>query len=74
MDPLDIGESSYKEFINCIQRSQHINRLFITNLVRTIVTNDDPFCNSGYTFYVSEGGSAIRVVKMRCMIAIDFWY
>jgi hypothetical protein len=35
---------------------QHINRVFITNLVITIVTNDDPFCNSGYKLYVSQGG------------------
>jgi hypothetical protein len=27
---------------------QHINRVFITNLVITIVTNDDPFRNSAY--------------------------
>jgi hypothetical protein len=35
---------------------QHINRVFITNLVITIVTNDDPFRNSGYKWYVSQGG------------------
>jgi hypothetical protein len=34
---------------------QHINRVFITNLVIAIVTNDDPFRNSGYKWYVSEG-------------------
>jgi hypothetical protein len=33
---------------------QHINRVF-TNLI-TIVTNDDPFRNSGYKWYVSQGG------------------
>jgi hypothetical protein len=35
---------------------QHINPVFITNLVITIVTNDDPFCNSGYKWYVSQEG------------------
>jgi hypothetical protein len=35
---------------------QHINSVFITNLVITIVTNDDPFCNSAYKRYVSQGG------------------
>jgi hypothetical protein len=35
---------------------QHINRVFITNLVITIVTNDDLFRNSGYKWYVSQGG------------------
>jgi hypothetical protein len=35
---------------------QHINRVFITNLVIIIVTNDDPFHNSGYKWYVSQGG------------------
>jgi hypothetical protein len=34
---------------------QHINHVFITNLIITIVTNDDPFCNSGYKWYVSQG-------------------
>jgi hypothetical protein len=33
-----------------------MNYVFITNLVINIVTNDDPFCNSDYIFYVSEGG------------------
>jgi hypothetical protein len=35
---------------------QHINHVFITNLVITIVTKDDPFCNSGYKWCVSQGG------------------
>jgi hypothetical protein len=35
---------------------QPINRVFIKNLVITIVTNDDPFRNSGYKWYVSQGG------------------
>ncbi len=35
---------------------QHINRVFITNLVITIVTNDDPFCNSVYKWYMSQRG------------------
>jgi hypothetical protein len=35
---------------------QHINHVFITNLVITIVTNDDPFQNSVYKSYVSQGG------------------
>jgi hypothetical protein len=35
---------------------QHINHVFITNLVITVVTNDDPFCNRGYKRYVSQGG------------------
>jgi hypothetical protein len=30
------------------QGKQHINRVFITNLVITLVTNDDPFRDSGY--------------------------
>jgi hypothetical protein len=34
---------------------QHINCVFITNLVITIVNNDDPFHNSGYKWYVSQG-------------------
>jgi hypothetical protein len=35
---------------------QHINRVFITNLVITIVTIDAPFHNSGYKWYMSQGG------------------
>jgi hypothetical protein len=35
---------------------QYINRVFITNLVITIVTNDDNFHNSGYRWYVSKSG------------------
>jgi hypothetical protein len=35
---------------------QHTNRVFITNLVITIVTIDDPFYNSAYKGYVSQGG------------------
>jgi hypothetical protein len=35
---------------------QHINCVFITNLVITIVTNDDPFYNSAYKWYVNQGG------------------
>jgi hypothetical protein len=35
---------------------QHINCVFITNLVITIVTNDDPFPNSAYKWYVCQGG------------------
>jgi hypothetical protein len=35
---------------------QHINRVFIINLVITIVTNDHPFCISGYKWYMSQGG------------------
>jgi hypothetical protein len=35
---------------------QHINRVFITNLVITIITNDNHFHNSGYKWYVRQGG------------------
>jgi hypothetical protein len=35
---------------------QHINHVFITNLIITIVSNDDPFHNSAYKWYVSQGG------------------
>jgi hypothetical protein len=35
---------------------QHINYVFITNPFITIVANDDPFCNGGYIWYVSQGG------------------
>jgi hypothetical protein len=35
---------------------QHINHVFIKNLVITIVTYDDPFRNSGYKWYISQGG------------------
>jgi hypothetical protein len=35
---------------------QHINGVFITNLVITIVTNDNPFHNSAYKWYVSQVG------------------
>jgi hypothetical protein len=35
---------------------QQINNVFMTNLVITIVTNDDPFRNSEYKWYVSQGG------------------
>jgi hypothetical protein len=35
---------------------QHINHVFITNLVIAIVTNDDPFRNSGYKWYMRQGG------------------
>jgi hypothetical protein len=38
---------------------QHINHVFITNLVITIVTNDDSFCNSDYRWYVSQGGNTL---------------
>jgi hypothetical protein len=38
------------------KNQQHINRVFMTNLVITIVTNDDPFCNSGYEWHVNQGG------------------
>jgi hypothetical protein len=40
---------------------QYINRVFITNLVITIVTNDDTFHNSGYKWYVSQGGIRLTV-------------
>jgi hypothetical protein len=33
---------------------QHINHMFITNLVITIVTNDDPFYNNAYKWYMSQ--------------------
>jgi hypothetical protein len=32
-----------------------MNRVFITNLVITIVTNDDPFHNSDYIVYMEKG-------------------
>jgi hypothetical protein len=35
---------------------QHINCVFITNLVITIVTNDDNFCNIAHKWYVNQGG------------------
>jgi hypothetical protein len=35
---------------------QYINCVFITNLVITIVINEDPFYNSGYKWYVSQVG------------------
>jgi hypothetical protein len=35
---------------------QQINHVFIANLIITIVTNDNPFCNSGYRWYMSQGG------------------
>jgi hypothetical protein len=35
---------------------QYINRVYITNLLITIVTNDDPFRNSAYKWYVRQGG------------------
>jgi hypothetical protein len=39
-----------------LKGKQHINRVFITNLVITIVTNDDPFNNSGNKWYVGQAG------------------
>jgi hypothetical protein len=39
-----------------LKGKQHMNRMFITNLVITLVTNDDPFHNSGYKWYMSQGG------------------
>jgi hypothetical protein len=35
---------------------EHINCMFITNLVITIVTINDPLRNSGYKWYMSKGG------------------
>jgi hypothetical protein len=35
---------------------QYSNHVLITNLVITIVTNNDPLCNNGYKWYVSHGG------------------
>jgi hypothetical protein len=39
-----------------LKGKQYINRVFIINLVITIVTNDDHFRNSGYKCYMSQGG------------------
>jgi hypothetical protein len=55
LDPLDIDEfTRYSSIV--FKGKQHINRVFITNLIITIVTNDDPFRNSEYKWYVSHGG------------------
>jgi hypothetical protein len=72
MDSLDVDQSSYKEFINCIQRQQHINRVFIKNLVITIVTNVDPFRNNGYIFYVAEGGVHNQCCKEEMHVCYRF--
>jgi hypothetical protein len=56
LDPLDVDVSTHKHSSIVFKGKQHINRVFITNLVITIVTNDDPFYNSGYKWYVSLGG------------------
>jgi hypothetical protein len=45
-----IGNSSI-----VLKGKQHINHAFIISLVITIVTNDDPFRNSGYKWYRSQG-------------------
>jgi hypothetical protein len=36
-------------------KGSNISTVFITNLLITIVTNDVPFCNSGYRWYMSQG-------------------
>jgi hypothetical protein len=41
---------------------QHINRVFITNLVITIVTND----------MLAKVGVTIQNIKKRCIFATDF--
>jgi hypothetical protein len=48
LDHLDIDESTYKNSSIVFKGKQHINRVLITNLVITVVTNDDLFRNSGY--------------------------
>jgi hypothetical protein len=50
LDPLAVDSSIV------FKGKQHINRVFITNLVITIVTNDDPFRNNWYKWHVSQGG------------------
>jgi hypothetical protein len=42
------------------------------NLVITIVTNDDPFHNSGYRFYVSKGGIHITNCKDEMRVCYRF--
>jgi hypothetical protein len=55
-NPLHVNESTYKDSLIVFQGKQHINCVFITNLVITILTNDDPFRISAYKWYVSQGG------------------
>jgi hypothetical protein len=38
-----------------VTTSQHITNLSITIVTKGIT--DDPFCNSGYRFYMSRGGA-----------------
>jgi hypothetical protein len=51
-----------------------MNRVFISNFVITIVTNDDPFCNSVYKWYVSQGGRHSpkhkKVMHVRCRFPV----
>jgi hypothetical protein len=42
--------------------------------VITIVTNDDPFCNNGYRWYVDLGGKYLAKYKEEMMFTTDFWY
>jgi hypothetical protein len=50
---------------------------YITNLIITIVTKgttDDPFCNNGYIFYTSRGGThnpkSKDAMQVRCMFSV----
>jgi hypothetical protein len=46
--------------------------VFITNLVITIVTNDNPFHNSGYKFYMEKGGKHLPKYKEEmCVLHIS---
>jgi hypothetical protein len=71
LNPLDVDESSYKEFIN-IQREQYINRVFIINHIIIIVTNDDPFHNSGCKWYMSQDGEHLPQYKAKMHVRYRF--
>jgi hypothetical protein len=53
---------------------QHITHVFITNLVITIVTNDHPFRNSAYKWYVSQGGRHSPKHKEEMHVRYRFQY
>jgi hypothetical protein len=46
--------------------------VFITNFVITIVTNDDPFHNSGYRWYVNQGGEHLPKYKEEMHVRYRF--
>jgi hypothetical protein len=55
-----------------VLKGNNISTVFITNLVITIVTNDYPFCNSGYKWYMSKGGEHLPQYKVEMHVPHRF--